>query len=267
MRAEHHRNSAIAALGDRDYRTAGDAYTRAGRVALADPREELDPFEPDEKGWVGRGLQYLCLAAVAYRVAGQDSRATYRSVEGAAAARDLRTVWTEPVQRACLTEFVADFHVAGGMGDAGDVYGDAKRRYEESASPRDADSQAGDPRDDALAEPMTWATTPLFDAANVVIQQVARGPADGEIAVNWEDLHGSDPNDPGAYLAHRATFKTSRFPSLVSQVVSEGYLAAPRGTTEYNNEQFRCPECDSRHVNWAGESVLCLRCSAPVVEQ
>ncbi|MFC7227678.1 hypothetical protein N0B31_09715 [Salinirubellus salinus] len=253
MRAEHHRDTAIEALADRDYRAAGDAYTRAGRAALADPRgaDGPDPFAPDEKGWVGRGLQYLCVAAVAYRVAGLDSRATYRAVEGAAAARDLRTVWAEPVQRACLTEFVGDFHVAGGLGGASDVYADAAERYE-AAAPDD---------------PMTWATTPLFEAANTVIQQVARGPANGEIAVQWDDLHGADPNDPGPYLAHRATYKARRFSSLVATVVDEGSLAAPRGTTEYDNATYRCPSCESTDVNWTGGSVLCLRCSARVAER
>jgi hypothetical protein len=253
VRAEHHRDAAIEALADRDYRAAGDAYTRAGRAALADPRGEdgPDPFAPDERGWVGRGLQYLCVAAVAYRVAGLDSRATYRAVEGTAATRDLRTVWTDPVQRACLTEFVGDFHVAGGLNGANEVYEDAAERYREAAPD----------------DPMTWATTPLFEAANTVVQQVARGPANGEIAVQWDDLHGSDPNDPGRYLAHRATYKARRFPSLVATVVGEGYLAAPRGTTEYDNATYRCPACGSTDVNWTGGSILCLRCSTRVEER
>lgn len=248
MQAETHRDTAVQALAERDYRAAGDAYTRAGRAGLAEPREDLDPFAPDEKGWVGRGLQYLCVAAVAYRVAGLGSRATYRAVEGTAAARDLRSVWTEPVQRALLTEFVGDFHVAGDLSGASEVYEDAAERYE-AAAPDD---------------PLDWATTPLFEAATTVIQQVARGPADGEIAVQWDDLHGPDPNDPGSYLAHRASYKARRFPSLVVRVVEEGYLAAPRGTTEYGNDDHRCPECGSTDVNWTGGTILCMRCSAPV---
>ena len=250
MQAETHRDRAIEALAERDYRAAGDAYTRAGRAALADPRgdEGLDPFAPDEKGWVGRGIQYLCVAAVAYRVAGHDSRATYRAVEGTAATRDLRAVWTEPVQRALLTEFVGDFHVAGGLSGAADVYEDATGRYEGAAP----------------ADPLDWATTPLFEAATTVIQQVARGPANGEIAVQWDDLHGADPNEPGPYLAARARYKSRRFPSLVERVVSEHYLAAPRGTTEYDNDDYRCPACSSTDVNWTGGSILCMRCSAPV---
>jgi hypothetical protein len=250
MDATAHRDSAVEALAARNYQAAGDAYTRAGRAGLADPRsdESLDPFSPDKRGWVGRGLQYLCIAAIAYRVAGRNSRATYRGVEGAAAARDLRTALTEPVQQALLTEFVGDFHIAGNLSGARDVYTDAEDRYEQAA-----------PED-----PMTWATTPLFEAANTVIQQVARGPANGEIAVQWDDLHGPDPNDSGPYLAHRANYKARRLPSLVTKVIDENYLAAPRGTTEYNNDDYRCPECSSTDVNWTGGSIFCMRCSTPV---
>jgi hypothetical protein len=111
---------------------------------------------------------------------------------------------------------------------------------------------------------MSWATRPLFEAAALPIKQVARGPADGEIAVGWDDLHGPDPNDPGAYLAHRARYKARRFPELAATVLREGYLAAPRGTTEYGNDVFTCPECGSNDVNWTGESTLCMRCSAPM---
>jgi hypothetical protein len=243
-----YRDDAVSHLAARSYGAAGDAYTRAGRHHLADPREnELDPFAPDPKGWVGAGLADLCIAAVCYRLAGADTRATYRAVEGAAAARDFRTVLEEPVQRACLTEFAADCQVAGGM-DAADGYEDAADRYE------------ADPVDD----PVAWATTPLFEAANLPIKQVARGPANGEIAVQWDDLHGPDPNDRGPYLAYRARYKARRFPQLVDTVLREGYLAAPRGTTEYGNDVFTCPSCGSSDVNWTGESTLCMRCSTPV---
>ena len=40
---------AVAALADRDYQAAGDAYSRAGWRGLAEPREELSPFDTDEK--------------------------------------------------------------------------------------------------------------------------------------------------------------------------------------------------------------------------
>ena len=244
-----HYDRAVDALAARDYEGAGNRYTRGGRRVLADPRPELDPFEPDEKGWVGQGLQQLLVAAVAYRVAGADRRATQRAVEGIAAARDFEPVLAAPGQSGCLAEFVADFRVAGGLEGAADAYEEAAGRYAAAA--------------DDVESPQALATTPLFGAAAATIKQVARGQANGEIAIKWEDLHGSDPSDAGAFLAHRARFKRQRFSGLVEQAVADGHLAAPRGTTEYNNETHRCPNCESRDVNWAGTEVLCMRCSTP----
>ena len=244
-----HHDAAVDALAVRAYERAGNRYTRGGRRVLADPRPEIDPFEPDEKGWVGQGLQQLLTAAVAYRVAGVNGRAARRATEGIAAARDLESVLDEPGQTACLGEFVADFRVAGGLDGADAAYDDAAERYEAAG--------------EAVDSPQALATTPLFEAAAGVVKQVARGQADGEIAIKWEDLHGSDPGRPGDFLAHRARFKKRRFRSLVERAVDDDHLAAPRGTTEYNNEGHRCPNCGSSHVNWAGTGILCLRCSKP----
>lgn len=250
---DDHRDAAIAAVADREYEHAGDEYTRAAWSTLAAPREGLGPFDPDEKGWVGVGLQYLATAAAAYRVAGRDDRATRRAVEGVAVARDLSGTLDHPVQSACCSEFVADFRVVGGMDGAADAYADAGAAYEDAAADVD--------------DPRYWSTTPLFEAAAATVQQVARGTADGEIAVDWEDLHGSDPSAPGAFLAARARFKRARFPSLLGRAVDEGHLAAPRGTTEYATDHHRCPACGSTDVNWTGDSVLCLRCSTPTDPQ
>jgi len=247
---EAYQANAVAALADRAYERAGDAYTRVAWQTLAAPRENRSGFEPDEKGWVGRGLSALAVAAVAYRVAGRTDRGTHRGVEGVAIARDLTNTLSEPVQQACLTEFVADFRVVGGLSDAGEAYDSAATAYAEL--------------DDEIDSPQYWGTTPLFQAAAAPIKQVARSTANGEIAVKWEDLHGSDPDQPGAFLAHRARFKKQRFPMFVDQVVNGGYLAAPRGTTEYNNAQYQCPNCESSDVNWTADSVLCLRCSTPM---
>jgi hypothetical protein len=244
-----HYDAAVDALAARRYETAGDRYTRGGRRVLADPREGLDPFAPDEKGWIGQGLQQLLVAAVAYRVAGVDARATQRAVEGIAATRDFQRVLDAPGQDACLAEFVADFRAAGGLDGAGAAYDDAAERYAVDA--------------DAIDSPQALATTPLFGAAAATIKQVARGQANGEIAIQWEDLHGSDPSRPGDFLAHRARFKKQRFAGLVERAVTDGHLAAPRGTTEYDNETHRCPNCGANDVNWAGTDVLCMRCSTP----
>lgn len=247
-----HHDAAVDALAAREYETAGNRYTRGGRRVLADPREGLDPFAPDEKGWIGQGLRHFLAATVAYRVAGvagADRRATQRAVEGIAATRDFQRVLDAPGQGACLAEFVADFRVAGGLDGADAAYDAAAERY----------AAAGD----AIDSPQALATTPLFGAAAATIKQVARGQANGEIAIQWEDLHGSDPSRPGDFLAHRARFKKQRFAGLVEKAVADGHLAAPRGTTEYGNETHRCPNCGSNDVNWAGTGVLCMRCSTP----
>jgi hypothetical protein len=242
----------VTALSDRATERAGDEFTRAAWLSLADPRpaEELSPFAADDRGWVGEGLRWLVVAAVAYRVAGRDARASRRGVEGIAVARDLETALSHPAQQACLDEFVGDFRVAAGMDDAGAAYRAAEDAYREAG--------------DAVDDPHRRATSPLFRAAAAPIKQVARGPAEGEIAVEWDDLHGPDPADPGAFLARRAAYKRGRFPSLLDRVVDAGRLAAPRGTTEYGNGSFRCPDCDSTDVNWIAGQTLCLRCSAPM---
>ena len=246
-----HREAAIDALAAREYERAGDRYSRAGHRLLADPREHeaIDPFGPDERGWVGSGVAAFVVAAVAYRVAETEGRATRRAVAGEATARDLRHGLDRPGQGACLLELAGDLRVAGGVDGAEGVYDDAIDAYETAGA--------------AIDEPQALATTPLFEAAAEPIKQVARGQSNGEIAITWEDLHGSDPSRPGDFLAARARYKRRRFASLVGGAVADGHLAAPRGTTEYGNDNHRCPACDSTDVNWSGSGVLCLRCSTP----
>jgi hypothetical protein len=244
-----HRDRAVAALAERDYEDAGDAYTRAAWRVLADARPDRDPFEADEKGWVGHGVAHLVTSAVCYRVADQSGRATRRGVEGVAVARDLKTVLEHPAQRACLDELVADCRAAAGLDGAAEDYETAAERYRAAA--------------DAVDDPQYWGTTPLFEAAAAPLKQAARTTSNGEIAVTWEDLHGSDPAQPGEFLAHRASFKRQRFETLVERVADDGFLAAPRGTTEYGTDHHRCPNCDSTDVNWVADSILCLRCSRP----
>lgn len=251
MTDDEHMGQAVTALAERRYESAGDAYSRSAWSLLASPRAELSPFDADEKGWVGRGLRSFAAGAIAYRVAGKSARATRQSIEGVAVAKDLRNSLREPAQQACLLEFVADFHVIGGMDGVVDAYETAADAY----------------RDGGIDSPQTWGTTPLFEAAAEPLKQLARSTANGEIAIKWEDLHGSDPNQPGEFLAHRARYKRSRLPSLLDAVCEEGYFAAPRGTTEYNNSTYQCPECGSHDVNWTGNSTLCMRCSRPMEQR
>jgi hypothetical protein len=247
-----HRTTAVGALADREYRKAGDAYARAGWNQLAEPRDGRSPFDADEKGWVGGALQQHVLSGVCYRVAGLDDRATRRACEGIAVTRDLEHALDHPGQHACLREFIADFRVVGGLENVDTAYEEVGSAYRSAG--------------DTITDPQTVATTPLFRAAAAPLKQVARGLSNGEIAVAWEDLHGSDPDDPGRFLARRAEYKRQRFPSLLEGAIKAGSLAAPRGTTAYDNDRFRCPNCSATDVNWVRDHVLCLRCSTPMVE-
>jgi hypothetical protein len=246
-----HRDAAIDALAGREYNRAGDEYTRAAWRVLADPREGVGTFDPGDNGWVGVGLGYLVAGAASYRVAGASARATRRGVEGVAVANDLAGQ-TGPVQAACFHEFVADFRAVAGLDGVESAYETASNAYERAA--------------DAIEEPQTRGTTPLFEAAASPLKQLARGQDNGEIAITWSDLHGADPDQPGRFLAHRAEYKRQRMPALVEQTVADGYLAAPRGSTAYDTDAYRCPNCGSNDVNWTGASTVCLRCSRPVEE-
>ncbi len=252
-RDDGYRAAAIDAIADRHFEAAGDAYSRAAWSVLAEPREGHDPFSIDERGWVGGGVHYLVLAALCYRVAGAEARATRRSVEGVSVARDLASQTPRAVQQACFTEFVGDLRVAGGLDGATEAYDKAIEAYHKVGN--------------ELEQPQRWATTPLFEAAAAAIKQTARGPANGEIAVTWEDLHGSDPGNPGAFLAARPQYKRQHFPAAVERVLETGVLAAPRGSTEYDTTHHACPHCGSTDVNWVGNATLCLRCSRPTAEQ
>jgi hypothetical protein len=249
---EDYRTAAVGALAERDHQAAGDAYARAGWNQLAEPRDGHSPFDTDEKGWVGGALQRHVLSGMCYRVAGLEDRATRRACEGIAVTRDLEHALDHPGQHACLREFVADFRVVGGLENVSEAYEEVESAYRSAG--------------DAVTDAQTLSTTPLFRAAAAPLKQVARGLSNGEIAVPWEDLHGSDPGEAGAFLAHRAEFKRQRFPGLLKRAIEEGQLAAPRGTTAYDNASFGCPNCGATDVNWVSDHVLCLRCSTPMAE-
>lgn len=240
---------AVAALAEHSYDTAGDGFARAAWQTLANPRPEQNPFDADEKGWVGEGLRHLVTSAICYRVAGRPARAANRGTEGVAVAADLQTALEHPAQQACLQELIADARLVGGLDSPEESYREAAESYREAA--------------ESIDNPQYWGTTPLFEAVATPIQQVARSTANGEIAIAWEDLHGSDPAASGRFLASRVRTKQQRFPVLLESVVEDAYLAAPRGTTEYNNATYRCPDCGSNDVNWVAENVLCMRCSTP----
>lgn len=243
-RAElNHRDRAIRALSRAEYTAAGDDYTLAaygGLSGLEGRRREA--FDPDAHGWVGYPLAALFLAGVCYRVAGADDRARNRAGQGILVASDQRDhVLDHPVERAACHEWVGDFRSVAGDADRADAaYGRALDGY-----------AAADP--DAPAQ---WTTRPLLQPGTDVVRQLSR-PDD----LDWGDLHGSGGTDA---LAHRIRFKRSRLRSLVGARVDEGHLFAPRGSTEYGVDGFRCPECGANDVNYVAETVLCLRCNASV---
>jgi len=249
---------AVTMLADRDYAAAGDTYARAAWSVLAEPRDGLDTFDVGERGYVGTALQEMLLSAVCYAVAGGsggDERAERRCDEGVAVSEDL-AARAAPPQEACLREFAADFRAVAGTG-AGEAYDEAAEAYESAAPGIGTGTE----------DPASLSTTPLYRAAAAPVKQMARSIDNGEIAVDWDDLHGSDPSDPAGFLRHRVRYKRKRLKTLFDGVVEDGYLAAPRGTTEYSNDNHRCPECGSEDVNWVADSVLCLRCSSHMAEK
>jgi hypothetical protein len=244
---ENFRDRAIHALVDRDPRAAADHYTRAAHAALAGLEGETtgrDTLAPDERGWVGYGLKYLLLAGLASRAAGDDDRAGTRCREGVLVAKDLREhVLTDPVQQGCLREYAADLGIVGGFAEP-EAYDAVRTAYERAVEAGDVDQTS-------------WVTTPLFQSAYESIHQAARNASTG---FEWDDLHGSNPEQ---YLVHRARFKRSRVPAAVEQVVADR-LHPPRGTTEHNSDDFRCPACGTNEVNWTAGVVICLDCSTPM---
>ena len=144
--------AAIAALAERDDPAAGDEYTRAAWTRLADPREGLSPFDADDKGWVGHGLAALAAAGLAYRVAGQDARASRRAVEGVAVARDLKTGLDAPAQRACLRRRLPCHRRCRGR------IGSLRDRRRPVPRGRNSRRESAGPRDDAAVRGRRGAT-------------------------------------------------------------------------------------------------------------
>lgn len=274
--ARNHRDEATVALIDRDVERAADTYTRAAYGTLAgfeNEGEDRDPLGPNAR-WAGYGLSYLLLAGACYRAVGKADRAAARCREGIAIARDLRAaVLSGPLDRACCGEFVGDFETVGNIDTDGGSSGaddGGNGNDDGNASGNDADGDE-DGYDRAIAayasseidDPMSWATSPMAEAARRGPQQLARNTPH---SFNWDELHGSDP-DSASYLVHRPRFKRSRLPAAVSHVADVGYVHPPRGSTEHNNATWRCPECDRSEVNWIAGETICLDCSVRMEEK
>jgi hypothetical protein len=74
----------------------------------------------------------------------------------------------------------------------------------------------------------------------------------------WDDIHG----DGSDALTRRVRFARARLDEYLNARVEAGHLHAPRGSTEYGNDGYRCPACGSNDVNHVAGTVLCLRCDA-----
>jgi len=238
-----HRDEAILALADSDYRRAGDAYTHAAYGQLAGlENHRREALDPDAQGWAGDALVALFLAGVCYRIAGQNRRAENRAEQGRAVAADQREfVLEEPIDQAEATAFLGDFHtLAGDRQQAAAAYDRAGTRY----------------ADAALSDPAGATTRPLLQAGTDLLLQLSR-PDD----VSWDDIHGTG----GDALNRRIRFRKTRLSELIDARIEAGRLHPPRGSTEYNAD-FRCPDCGATDVNYIANAVLCLRC-ASVIER
>ena len=263
------RDAAIVALIDRDTERAANTYTRAAHATVAgleNEGENRDLLGADAR-WAGHALSYLLLSAACYRVAGVPDRGAARCREGIALAGDLHdAVLTDSLDRACCVEFVADFGVVGGL-ESGGTDGGADADTSTTEGGERNGNASGDDYDRATAayeaagngstDPMSWATSPMAEAARRGSQQIARNTPH---AFAWDDLHGSNP-DSTAYLTHRPRCKRSQLPPAIEHATSDGYVHPPRGTTEHNNATWRCPNCGHSEVNRIAGEVICLDCS------
>jgi hypothetical protein len=238
-----HRDAAVTHLVDGEYAAAGDDYALASYAELSGSADhDRDTFDPDGRGYVGYALGYLLTAALCSRLAGHDDRGRNRCEQAVLLAEEQRDhVRREAVERAVFEEFVGDAFAIAGSDAAGDAYDRAAERYVEAAPD----------------DPLSWATRPPFEAATGLLTHVSRNTG-SEVA--WDDLHGPDPSEP-AYLAHRPRYKKRRMPGVVRAVLDAGVLHVPRGTTEHDSADWRCPNCGTNEVNWTGDEVVCIDCS------
>ncbi|SFR52103.1 hypothetical protein [Halogeometricum limi] len=240
---ENHTDAAILELAHGRYADAGDEYTLAAYADLSGTggnRRSL--FDPDGAEWAGYAVESFLLAAVCYRLAGDDERARNRVGQGILVVGDLRDdVLSDAVLRAACFEWVGHLRTVVGDADrAATAYDRAASGYAD-ADPEDA---------------VSWTTNPLLQAGTNAVCHLSR-PDD----VQWDEIHGSDPSTA---LTRRVQFARSRLPSMVAARIDAGTLHAPRGSTEYGTGQFRCPDCGSDDVNYVADTVLCLRCDTPV---
>jgi hypothetical protein len=236
-----HGDDAIFALADERFDLAGDRYTLSAYGTLAGfENRHREAFDGEHAGWAGFAVCDLLRAAVCYRIAGATDRARNRAGQAILAVGDQRDhVVDAAVDRAACHELV---------GVARAVTGDA-----EQASAAFDRAEAGYESAD-VDDGFQATTRPLLQAGTDLVTHLSR-PDD----VEWDEIHG--PNRDEA-LVRRVRFVRNRIGSMADARVKAGKLHAPRGSTEYGNDGYRCPECGANDINHVAETVLCLRCSA-----
>lgn len=236
-----HAALAILALADERFDLAADRYSLSayGTLAGAENRHR-EAFDTDHAGWAGFAVCDLLRAAVCHRIAGATDRARNRAGQAILVVGDQRDhVVASAVDRAACHELV---------GVARAITGDA-----EQASAAFDRATAGYESAD-VDDGFRATTRPLLQAGTDLVTHLSR-PDD----VEWDEIHG--PNRDEALL-RRVRFVRNRIGSMADARVEAGKLHAPRGSTEYGNANYRCPECGSNDINHVAETVLCLRCSA-----
>jgi hypothetical protein len=237
-----HADRAIRATATAEWMTAGDQYTLAAYGTLSGHegfrREAFD----DERTSAGTAICHLVRAGLCYRLAGGDSAARNRAMQGALVAVDQRRV-RDGVDAAACDELLGHCRSLSGETER------ASEAYDRAA----AGYQAADVDDPAGAT-----TRPLLQAGTDLVTHLSR-PDD----VGWDDIHGTGSDA----LSRRVRFVRSRVREILAARVEDGKLYAPRGSTEYGVSRFTCPDCGSHDVNYVAETVLCLRCNSVTEER
>ena len=231
-----HRDRAVRLLATERFDEIAEAYTMGAYGTLAG-YEGFERTMTDERSSVGDGLRHLLLAGVCARLAGDDARARNRALQGVLVATDHRRQ-ADGVDAAACDEWIGHLRTLAGSDEkAAEAYDRAADGYE-SAAP---------------ADPAQTTTRPLLQAGTDLLTQLSR-PDDAA----WDEIHG----DGSDALARRVRFARASLSGYLEARQREGHLHAPRGSTEYGNSSYRCPECRSNDINHVAGTVLCLRCDA-----
>ncbi|MFB6117930.1 hypothetical protein [Halosegnis sp.] len=230
-----HADRAVRLLGSERHREVADAYTLAAYGTFAGS-ERFGRTLTDDRTSAGDGLRYLLLAGVCLRLAGDQAGARNRALQGVLVATDYRRR-VDGIDAAACHEWVGHLRALVDDEEASDAYDRALAGYE-AANP---------------ADPAGATTRPLLQAGTDLLTQLSR-PDDAA----WDDIHG----DGSSALTRRVRFARARLPEYVAAREREGHLHAPRGSTEYSNDGYRCPECGASDINHVADTVLCLRCDA-----